>query len=188
MLAAVAAALTGVNAAMPPDPPTVTVVRAAVRLEGGAVLGARQLELARLPGEAVPEAALVDLDAVVGQQVTAPVSAGQVLTELSVVSAARSVRRGQVVAPLRLEDADVVALLKVGDTVDVVAADGEARAAAVVARAVRVVALPRAPDPSGLGGSVGSSAGALLLLEVTSATATRLAQAATTARLSVVLR
>ncbi|HEX8510317.1 MAG TPA: SAF domain-containing protein [Propionibacteriaceae bacterium] len=188
VLAAVGAALTGVNAAMPPDPPTVEVLRAAVRLDGGAVLGSRQLVVTRLPVEAVPDGALVDPDAVVGQQLIAPVAKGQVLTEVNVVSVGRSVRTGHVVAPLRLEDTDLAALLKIGDTVDVLAADGEARAAAVVAKAVRVVGLPRPPDPSGIGGSVGSSNGALLLLDVDSRTATLLAQAAATAKLSVVLR
>ena len=188
VVAAVAAALTGFTAAMPPEPPSVAVLRAAERLEGGAVLGSRQLVVARLPVEAVPDGALVDLDAVVGHQLIAPVAKGQVLTELSVVSAGRSVRAGRVVAPLRLEDGDLAALLKIGDTVDVVAADGEARAAAVVAKAVRVVGLPHPPDPSGVGGSVSSSSGALVLLDVDSKTATLLAQAAATAKLSVVLR
>lgn len=173
---------------MPPAPPTVEVVRAATRLDGGSTLTKDDLVLARLPVEALPEDALDDVSLAVGQQVTAPVARGQVLTTLTVASAGRSVRAGQVVAPLRLADADVAALLQVGDPVDVVAADGEARAAAVVARKVRVVGLPQPAETSGIGGSVSTSAGALVLVEVDGPTATRLAQAAVTASLSVVLR
>lgn len=185
---AVAAALTGINAALPPEPATVAVVRAATRLDGGQILTGSDLTTTRMPVDAVPDGALVDVAAAVGQQLTAPITRGQVLTDLSIVSAGRSVRHGLVVAPLRLADADVVALLKVGDAVDVVAADGEARRAAVVARAVRVVGLPRAPEDTGIGGSISTSSGALVLVEVDGTTATLLAQAAVSATLSVVLR
>lgn len=185
---AVAAALTGINAALPPEPATVAVVRAAARLDGGKILAASDLTTSRLPVDAVPDGALGDLAAVVGQKLAAPITKGQVLTELSVASAGRSVRRGLVVAPLRLADADVVGLLRVGDAVDVVAADGEARRAVVVARAVRVVGLPQAPEDSGIGGSISTTSGALVLVEVDSHTATLLAQAAVSATLSVVLR
>jgi Flp pilus assembly protein CpaB len=185
---AVAAALTGINAALPPEPLTVAVVRAASRLDGGRILTAADLTSSRVPVDAAPDGALGDLSAVVGQKLTAPITRGQVLTNLSIVSAGRSVRRGLVVAPLRLADADVVALLKVGDVVDVVAADGEARRAVVVARAVRVVGLPQAPEDTGIGGSISTSSGALALVEVDPKTATLLAQAAVSATLSVVLR
>lgn len=197
VVAALAAMLTGINAALPPEPATVQVVSAVDRLDGGSVLTAEQVSLTRVPAELVPEGALTDVSAAVGRSLRAPVPRGQLLTDLSVVTASRSVRAGRVVAPLRLADADVAALLTVGDTVDVVAADGEARKAAVVASAVRVVGLPSAPDPSGDGGALshagpagGSSAsgGALVLVEVDRITATLLAQAAVTATLSVVLR
>jgi hypothetical protein len=92
-----------------------------------------------------------------------------------------------VVAPLRLADADVAALLSVGEAVDVVAADNEAPRAAVVARGVRVVGLPPPADDAGVGGTNSVSGGALVLVEVDSSTATVLAQAAVTATLSVVL-
>lgn len=162
VLAAVAAVLLGINAALPPEPPTVEVVRAAARLDGGAVLGARDLVLDRVPVSAVPEDFFEHLDLAVGQKLTAPIPKGQVLTQLSVISAGRNVRSGQVVAPLRLADGDLAALLKVGDAVDVVAADGEAAKAAVVARGVRVVGLPQPLEDSSLGGSANSSTGALV--------------------------
>lgn len=187
MLAAIAAVLTGVNAVLPPAPPTAEVVRAALRLEGGAVISAGDVTVSRMPLGAIPEGALTDSGAVLGKTLTSPVPKGQVLTELS-LSAGRSVRSGRVVAPLRLADAELAGLLDVGDTVDVIAADGEARAAAIIARGVRVVALPKVPETEGIGASAASSAGALVLVDVDSVTATVLAQAAVTATLSVVLR
>lgn len=188
VLAAVAAVLLGVDAALPPDPPTAAVVRVTRPLDGGATLSAADLALVRVPLPLVPEGALPDVGVAVGRVLAAPVAQGQLLTGLDVASAARSVRPGMVVAPLRLADADLVALLHVGDPVDVVAADGDTRRAAVVAHDVRVVALPRPPDTSGLAGSADSSDGALVLVEVDSRTATALAGAAVTGTLSVVLR
>jgi pilus assembly protein CpaB len=188
VVAALAAALTGVTAAMPPSPPTVAVVRASSRLDGGLVLSRDDVTLTRFPRELAPADALTSVEAALGRTIRAPVSQGQLLTELSVVSPGKSARSGRVVAPLRLADADLAALLEVGDAVDVVAADGEASRAAVVARGVRVVGLPRPPDSSGIAAPAATSGGALVLVEVNSATATVLAQAAVTATLSVVLR
>ncbi len=187
MLAAIAAVLTGINAVLPTAPPTAEVVRAAARLEGGAVLTAGDLTVSRMPLDTIPEGALTDAGAVLGKTLTSPVPKGQVLTKLS-VAGGRSVRSGRVVAPLRLADADLAALLEVGDAVDVIAADGEARAAAIIARGVRVVALPKAPETEGIGSSAATSSGTLVLVDVDSVTATVLAQAAVTATLSVVLR
>ncbi len=188
VIAAVAAVLTGVNAALPPDPPTVEVVAAAHRLDGGAVVAAADLTLLRLPLNAVPDQALTTADSASGHTVLAPLTRGQVLTRLSIGPPSSTVRAGRVVSPLRLADADVAALLRVGDVVDVVAADGEAPRASVVARSVRVVGLPRPPDVDGVGAAPASTTGALVLVDVDGATATLLAQAAVTATLSVVLR
>jgi len=188
VVAAMAAVLTGINAALPPGPSTVEVVRTTSRLEGGAAVSRDDVALVALPVEAVPEDAATHLEEVLGKTLTAPVPQGQVLTGLSTLAAGRGASAGRVLAPLHLADADLAALLEVGDTVDVIAADTEARAAAVVARGVRVAALPRAPETGGIGGSASSSDGALVLVEVDSRTATVLAQSAVTSTLSVVLR
>jgi pilus assembly protein CpaB len=186
--AAVAAVLTGVSAALPPDPPSTEVVRTRAQLGGGAPLTADDLQLVRLPREFVPDGALTSVPDAVGRVLAAPVARDQVLTELSVVAPDRAVRRDRVVAPLRLADADVAALLRVGETVDVVAAVPEAARAAVVARNVRVIGLPLPPSSSGIGGDDNQGAGALVLVEVDGSTAAALAQAAVTGTLSVILR
>ncbi|MFF1597187.1 hypothetical protein ACFVYV_06785 [Streptomyces mirabilis] len=96
-------------------------------------------------------------------------------------SAPASVRgRGAVetvAAPVRIADAATVRLLRPGDRVDVIAADGggEGRVVAAGARVAEV------PD------FAATETGALVVLSVPRATAARLAGAGTTARLAVTL-
>ena len=73
---------------------------------------------------------------------------GQIITPAALTTARAGTTRGRVVAPLRLADADLVELLRPGDQVDVIAADPQSEQADVVARAVRVVTVPRADDPT----------------------------------------
>ena len=113
---------------------------------------------------------------------------GQILTPLALVAAGADVTRGRVVAPLRLPDSDLAALLRAGDLVDVIAAGDQAGEAVsntearVVAQAVRVVTVPEPMDDGE------AASGALVLLEVTPETARALAQAAAAASLTVIWR
>lgn len=187
VLAAVAAVLTAITAAAPPEAATVTVVRVVAGLEAGSTIEADQVRLDELPATAVPEDPIDELDAVIGRTVLAGVPVGQVLTGDAILSPAIA-PPGRVLAPLRLTDPDVVALLSAGDRVDVLSADGEGGAAVVLAHRARIVAVPAAPSSgTGLGASAGSP-GALVLVDVDPATASRLAQAAASASLSIVLR
>lgn len=186
VLAAVGAVLTGIAAAAPAGPPTVAVVRATSQLNGGAAVAAGDVTVTRLPEAAVPDGALDDPAAVIGKTLLGPVPEGSVLTALDVVSKSAT-RPGYVTAPLRLADAEVAALVRAGDRVDVLAAAPEGEAAALVARTVRVLTVPVPVDRSALGSSSGSE-GALLLVEVSPEVAARLAQAAVSASLSIVLR
>ena len=93
--------------------------------------------------------------------------------------------------PVRIADAEAVALLRPGDVVDVLGAapsiDGSGGTSArLLASAVRVLTVPRTDSGSGLGELGGD--GALVLVTTTATTATRLAGAAVTDRLSLVLR
>lgn len=82
-----------------------------------------------------------------------------------------------VAVPVRIADAATVRLLRPGDRVDVVAADGgsEGRVVAAGARVTEV------PD------FAATETGALVVLSVPRSTAARLAGAGTTARLAVTL-
>ncbi|CAL9502174.1 hypothetical protein SUDANB6_03468 [Streptomyces sp. enrichment culture] len=89
---------------------------------------------------------------------------------------------GTATVPVRIADAVTARLLRPGDRVDVVAAEDTATGggARVVARGARVTKVPEAA-----GGPEGS--GALVVLSVPRAAATRLAGAGVTARLAVAL-
>ncbi|MFC9129184.1 hypothetical protein ACFT4A_20345 [Streptomyces sp. NPDC057099] len=89
---------------------------------------------------------------------------------------------GPVTAPIRIADAATVRLLRPGDRVDVIAAEGTVSGgdARVVARGARVT---KVPEP--LEGA--TDGGALVVLSVPRATAARLAGASATARLAVTL-
>ncbi|GAA2111717.1 hypothetical protein GCM10009841_34720 [Microlunatus panaciterrae] len=186
VVAAVVAVLAGVNAAAPEAPPTVSVVTAATALSGGITLTRDDLVLKRLPVEAVPDRALGDPLRLVGAVLAAPASRGQIMTELSLLTA--TVAPGRVLAPVRLADADLAALLHPGDVVDVIAADPQSATAQVVARRIRIATVPVPASNRGFSGAGPSPDGALLLVEVDDKTATILARASVSARLSVVLR
>ncbi|MGW1027316.1 hypothetical protein ACWD4J_27105 [Streptomyces sp. NPDC002577] len=94
-----------------------------------------------------------------------------------------------VAAPVRIADAATVRLLRPGDRVDVVAADGVATGGAataggmprVVARGARVTKVPEAAQDST------AESGALIVLSVPRTTAALLAGAGATSRLAVTL-
>ena len=91
---------------------------------------------------------------------------------------------GNVIAPLRLADTALAALLRPGDVVDVIAADTQAEQAVVVAAGARVVTIPELPDERAGPGLDG----ALVLIDVDAQTASIVAKAAASAALSVIWR
>jgi Flp pilus assembly protein CpaB len=89
-----------------------------------------------------------------------------------------------VIAPLRLSDAALAALLRPGDLVDVIAADAEAEQTAVIAPSARVVTVPQVPQERLSPGPDG----VLVLVDVDAQTASALARAAASATLSIIWR
>lgn len=194
VLAAMAAVAFGISAVTPEPPATTPVVIAAHRLTGGQQLRATDLGVRALPVSALPDGAVSDPQRLVGRTLIAPLTDGSVLTNASVLDTTRPrAAHGLVITPIRISDAAVVALLRVGDRVDVVATgqssttpDGVAPAAQVIAEQVRVVTIPRPATGSGLG-STEQDAQTLILVEVTRDQATTLATAAADSRLSLLL-
>jgi Flp pilus assembly protein CpaB len=92
-------------------------------------------------------------------------------------------------APVRIADAATVRLLRPGDRVDVIAAEGAGADARVVAKGARVAAVPRSPtdgwseDPA----EGPATGGALVVLSVPRSTAASLAGAGISGRLAVTL-
>ena len=182
-MAAALAVLTGVSAALPEGPPERTVLVAARAVPGGTVLAEGDLESRSLRAADLPAGALDAAGPVVGRAVSAPLAQGQVLTPLALVAPRTGSGAGRVVAPVRLADAGEVALLRPGDVVDLVGTDEQDGTAAVVAGAARVVTIPQVEEEAALGG-----AGGLVLVEVPSRTATRLARAAAVGPLTPIWR
>jgi Flp pilus assembly protein CpaB len=182
--------------ALRPPPPgpetaaqrTVPVVVAATDLPAGATLTAGHLATAFLPADATPAGAATDIDQLSGQVLAAPVRGGEPVTDVRVVGPGlwSRVPDGLVAAPVRLADLAVATLLRAGDRVDVLAAaaapDGAVPAAAVVAEAALVLAVPADADP---GSSVPAPGAGLLVLAVPPETARQLAAAGAGASLTV---
>ncbi len=181
---AAGAVLSALQVAAPAPPSQASIVVAARDLTAGAVIRADDVRLVDAPPELTPSAAVTSLAAVVGETVAGPMREGEPLTDRSLLGAAliAAYPDGLVATPVRIDDPDVVTLLRVGDRIDVYAATGDGRAAAekVVSHAP-VVTLPRLDDGVG-------AEGALVVLAVTPAAAAELAQASASAQLSVGLR
>jgi Flp pilus assembly protein CpaB len=184
-LAAIAAALAvlvGLQAAAPSPTPTHRVVTAARDLPAGTVVGPGDLAPARfLPGS-VPAGALTRPQHALGRTTTGPVRRGEPLTDVRLVGGSLlDGYPGRLAVPVRIADPGAVGLLRVGDRVDVLAADPQARTeAVVVATGAPVIALPRARE-----GTLAS--GGLVVLAVSAETARGLATAAVSGYLSVAI-
>lgn len=193
-----AAVLVGLASVAPPRPPVRAVVVAARDLAAGALLGADDLRVASLPVAVAPEGALSDPAELAGRALAGAVRRGEPLTDLRLVGPGLLTgSTGLVVAPVRLADADAVALVRPGDVIDVLAAAGpdvgltgagQDHSAHLVAIGARVLAVPLpAGGAPGAGGAGGSTSGALVVLAVTTSTARDLAGAAADERLSFVI-
>lgn len=180
-LAAGGAVLLGLQAAAAPPVPTRAVLVAARDLPAGTVVARTDLTRSALLPGSVPDGAAVSPGEVLGRTTTGPVRRREPLTDVRLVGGSLlEGYPGRVAAPVRVADPGAVGLLRVGDLVDVIAADPRGRAdATVVASGAPVVALPETGD-------AGLSGGGLVVLAVDRETATLLA-AAVSDYLSVVI-
>jgi pilus assembly protein CpaB len=182
-----------IQAVDPAPPRTAAVVVAAKDLAAGSRLSPDDVRLFGLTPAALPDGALRTRTSAAGRTLVAPVRRGEVLTDVRLVSRSFLDSYGDtfVAAPVRIADPGAVRLVQPGDIVDVLAAgagaDGSATSMArLVAAAVPVVTVPQTGD-SPLGATdVGQ--GALVVVVTSAATAARLAAAAVTDRLSLVIR
>jgi Flp pilus assembly protein CpaB len=184
-LAAAAAVASGLQAAAGPPPPKTPVVTAARDIAGGAVLRPADLESVAFDPRSVPSGVVSSAAEVVGRTTAGPLRAGEPVTDVRLLSGSLlAAYPGMVAAPVRIADAGTVALLDVGDRIDVLAADPQGRSeAVVVAPDAPVIALPHqraTPSPT-------APAGGLVVLAVSDATARTLAAAGVSRYLSIVL-
>lgn len=177
---AAAAVAAGLSAVVPPAPPTVAVLTAAHDLAAGQALAPEDLVTAAVPRSLVPEGALVDAAVITGRVVAGPVRRGEALTDVRLLGAGLLPPGADVAVPVRLAEPATGALVAAGDTVDVLSASPEGGVAAqVVARGLTVLSVPALGDAAG--------EGALVVVAAGRSTAARLAAAAVTGRLSVVV-
>lgn len=166
----------------PSEPEVSAVVVAARDLTGGTVVRADGIRTVQMPPDVVPAGAFSAEAAALGANVAAPMRAGEPLTDRRVLSAAMldGYPAGTVASPVRIEDADVVALLRPGDRIDLYAPTGSSRLAARIVADAVVMMLPRTDDAS--------RGGALVVLAVSQVEAAEIAQASASSMLSVSLR
>ena len=184
--AAVLAVLCGVQAAAPPSTETTPVVVAAAALPGGTVLTDHHLRITDFPPDHLPEQAVTDPADVLGRTVAAPVTTGQVLTEVSVVSPGQLPADGdRVLTPVEVDAGGLAHLLVVGDTVDLVAVVGgddlgAETGAEVIARQARLASIAAPANAGALGGAAAQQT--TVLVEVTEPEALHLAAVNTALR------
>ena len=174
VLAAVAVA-SGLAAASDPPRATVAVVVAVRDLPAGEVLGDDDVTTVAFAPGSVPAGLALDP---AGRVLAAPLPRGQPLTEVALVGPAMTGDRTDLRAvPVRLPDAGAVALLRVGDELDLVATDPQAGSTETVARDAVVLAVPAPDDATGPAGLPGR----LVVMGVAETDVERLAGAVTRA-------
>src|SRR3954468_11926655 len=187
VLAGVCAAV-AVGAALPanaaPAPPRTPGLTAARDLAGGTVVHPGDLRRIPFDPDSVPNGTLTSATAAVGRTTTGPIRAGEPITDARLLTASLlEGYPGLVAVPVRIGDAGAVRLLRVGDRVDVLAADPQGDSAAtVVGRDVPVLAIPSSAD-----GTPGLSNGALVVLGLPDSSVRAVAQASVASFLSVAL-
>ncbi|CAN5600637.1 MAG: SAF domain-containing protein [Nocardioidaceae bacterium] len=184
-ICAAAAVASGISAARPPPPPVTTVVVAARDLPAGAVLGTSDLTTSAWPRGTAPAAAISADELPLGRTVAGPMRAGEPLTDVRLVQPGllEGYPADSVLAMIRVADPAASSVVAVGDVVDVIGADPQGRAPAiVVARGAPVVSLPEKPADA-----LSVSDGLVLILAVPEGSALRLADAAVRLQLSVLL-
>jgi pilus assembly protein CpaB len=159
------------------------VVVASHDLLSGSRIGTGDVRVVRVAPDLVPAGATKTLTGVVDRVVAGPMRAGEPVTDQRVLGAPliAGYPPDMVAAPVRIQDGDVVSLLRVGDRIDIYSSNGDPTVPAPrVATDVAVVSLPVSGDSA--------TDGALVVVAVTQIDAARLAQASATTQLTISLR
>lgn len=176
---AATATLVALRTLAPPPATTVDVLVAARDLPSGTRLGEDDLVVRAFPAELAPPGAAT---AAVGRVLAAPISRGEVVTDVRVVGPGLAqAQPGETVLPVRLPDAGMATLLRAGDEIDLVATDPGSGDSTVVANDVTVLATPTdTPD-----GPAGGSGGALVVVGASTEEAIDISSAALSQFLTV---
>ena len=152
LLTAVAVAA-GLHSARAAPPAQVEVLVAAHDLPAGVVVAAHDVSRVGFAPDSVPDGLARDPT---GRTLAAPMRAGEPLTDVRLVGPPLTDGYpGLVAVPVRLPDPGMAGLLRVGDRIDLIAADPQGRSAETVAADVPVLALPDTPTEVGAAGLAG---------------------------------
>lgn len=185
-LAAVAAAvavLATLTVIAPTDAKTVPVLVAAADLPAGQRLSAADLRVAQYPPTLVPSGAASTPDDLIATVLVGATPRGTPLGQYSIVDASR-LPEGRLLVPVRVDDTAVMSLLRVGDLITVIGSD-DAGTPVVLARRVRIAAVPGTADEGPLGSA--GTAGGVVVVDVDEATAVKLSAWSSNPGLSVSL-
>jgi len=161
LLTAVAVA-SGIHASATPPPRRVAVPVAPHDLAAGSVLAAGDVAETDFAPGSVPAGVVASPQ---GRVLAAPLRAGEPVTDVRLVGRALAASYpGLTAVPVRLPDAGMADLLRVGDRIDLVAADPQGSGASVVAAAVPVLALPPADAAGGTAAASSALPGRLVVV------------------------
>lgn len=170
VLAAVAVG-SGLAATAQTPPASVPVVVATRDLPAGEILDAADLTRVAFAPRSVPSGLAGNAT---GRILATPITRGQPVIEVALVGPAMTGDRADLRAmPLRVPDAGAVALLRVGDEIDLTATDPQAGETTTVALRAVVLAIPAADEATGPTGLPGR----LVVLGVGESEVTTLADA-----------
>jgi Flp pilus assembly protein CpaB len=179
-----AAVLMALRVVAPDPPPSTLALVAAHDLQAGTWLTSDDVREVRVARSLMPTSGALAESSAVGRVLAAPLRAGQVVTDQSVVgqSLLAGYASGTVATAIRIPDADIAALLRTGDHIDVYAAGADiGEPASLVAADLAVIAVPEALAET-------RQQGAVVLLAATSDQAARLAGASASSALAVAIR
>jgi Flp pilus assembly protein CpaB len=169
----------GLRATAAPSPARVPVTVAAHDLGAGTVLSRGDLTTVGFAPGTAPAGRVRDP---VGRRLAGPLRRGQPVTDTAVLGPGLVRERPDLVAlPVRLPDTAMAELLRVGDEVDLIAADPQGGPATTVARQALVLALPPPPADAAADGLPGR----VLVLGVRAAEVTTVSSATVTHFLTV---
>ncbi|GAA3218332.1 hypothetical protein GCM10010488_17440 [Oerskovia jenensis] len=158
----------------PPPPDTRPVVVSARDVDAGTVLDEKDVRVVHVAAPLAPDTALTRVSDAVGRTTSVALPPGQALTPSLVAAGdlAATAPAGTVVAPVRLSDPDVAALLHPGDRVDLLASTGSTGStgdpangagAHLARRALVLAGAPPSPSEGGLLGGTGPEGGVTLV-------------------------
>ncbi|CUR57820.1 Conserved secreted hypothetical protein, putative SAF domain [metagenome] len=164
------------------------MLTAAADLAAGTVLGPDDLTTVHFASGTAPHG-VPALGEAVGRTLAAPLREGEPVTDVRLVGPGLLDAEGidRVAVPVRVPDAQAVALLRVGDRLNLLSTDPRGGGTVVVARGVRVLALPAQPTPAQAtaGGDGVGLGGRLLVLSASSQLAEQMADAGVRGYLSI---